>query len=630
MRKICLVLCVKLIGLTSVFAQNFTPCATDETYNRSVILHPELIKIEEKANETARTQMASLMMNKAGVVKIVPVVFHIIHQNGTENISQAQIMDQIRILNEDYRKKAGTNGGSSTNTLAADMEIEFRLAQYDPSGKKHDGINRVYNTMTVNADDNVKALSYWDSNKYFNIWVVSSISNLGIGNSGGTVLGYAQFPTQRNTQPLTDGVIIRADQIGVIGTGDLSQAGRTLTHEAGHWLGLYHPFQNGCGSGSITSSNCNSTGDQVCDTPPVKAANYGACVPNNSCTNDVPNLTDLVNDYMDYADGTCMNVFTTGQKTRVYAISFTGAASNTNRVNAASATNLNSTGLDVSGSYLTVNSSITKAPYSYDFENATLVSDGWIINNFNTPSNGWQLKLGVSQSGNNCLSMHNFTNTLVPINSRDGFQSPEIDITGVANPYLSFYYAYTQKSTANTDVLNVMVTNSFGMDETNIFSLTGGALATSPNSPTTNDFTPLVTEWKLASINLSSYKTYSNARFRFEFINRRGNNIYIDNFKITDGSILGVDEAIKESFKFSVQPNPMSQVANISFELKENAPVKISIIDIMGREVMIPQNAPLQSGAHNVNINKNDLSRGMYFIRFEAGSQTFNHKLLVN
>ena len=155
-------------------------------------------------------------------------------------------------------------------------------------------------------------------------------------------------------------------------------------------------------------------------------------------------------------------------------------------------------------------------------------------------------------------------------------------------------------------------------------------MATSPNSPTTNDFTPLVTEWKLASINLSSYKTYSNARFRFEFINRRGNNIYFDNFKITDGSILGVDEAIKESFKFSVQPNPMSQVANISFELKENAPVKISIIDIMGREVMIPQNAPLQSGAHNVNINKNDLSRGMYFIRFEAGSQTFNHKLLVN
>ncbi len=634
MRKLFFTITLFFVSVIFVSAQNFIPCATDQTYQQAVIKNPELLKIEKTANEQVRLQLPLLNFNKKSTIKIIPVVFHVIHENGIENISQAQIMDEIRIMNEDYRKKVGTNGGTNTDALAADMEIEFRLAQYDPNGNKHDGINRIYSTLAENADDNTKALSYWNSSRYFNIWVVKSIKN-NTGQTGVTVLGYAQFPYQQSSQPTTDGIIVCYNQLGIIGSGMATQSGRTLTHEAGHWLGLYHPFQpdggqtTGCGTSTITSSNCNATGDQVCDTPPVSTSTSGCPTTQNSCHNDSPDLNDLVKDYMDYADGNCMNLFTTGQKNRVYAISFAGS---NYRGNISSTSNLNTTGIDATGNYTTVTASTKKAPYSYGFENATsLTSDGWIINNFNTPANGWQLNTAVSQNGTRSMYMHNFTNSIVPVNSRDGFQSPEIDLTTVANPYVNFYYAYSQKNTANTDIFNLTITNNFGMYDTSIFYHVGGSgLETTPNSPVATEFAPAASEWKQVSINLSAYKNFTHARFRFELINRRGNNIYVDNFSVTNGSILGLNELVKSEIKFNVQPNPMNENATISFELKQNQQVKIILFDMMGREVITAEDAQLIAGSHHININKNNLKSGMYFIRFESGENVFNHKLLIN
>ena len=99
--------------------------------------------------------------------------------------------------------------------------------------------------------------------------------------------------------------------------------GRTLTHEIGHWLGLYHPFQGGC-------TNISSRTDQVDDTPPVDEPSYGCTAGQNpnTCNNDFPNEIDNVENFMDYANGGCMNMFTQGQKTRVnnYFSSPTGRA----------------------------------------------------------------------------------------------------------------------------------------------------------------------------------------------------------------------------------------------------------------------------------------------------------------
>ena len=625
-----------LIGLITISsAQNFTPCLTDQIHQQAIIKNPEILRYEAEINKQARQQSTSTINFKTGSILYIPVVFHIIHQNGVENISQAQIMNELNILNTDYRKMGRDSYDSlSTNPLAADMQIEFRLAQYDPNGNKSDGINRIYSTATVNADDGVKALSYWDSNRYLNVWVVSSINSSSASQIGGIVLGYAQFPWSRPSQAKTDGIIICANQIGKIGIGQISQAGRTLTHEIGHWLGLYHPFQSdwgqadGCGTATITSSNCTSSGDQVCDTPPVSSPSFGCTVNQNTCHNDLPDLYDLVKDYMDYANGNCMNLFTTGQKNRVNAASFTGAATTSNRVTAASTSNLSTIGINAStGNYKTVAASTKKTPYSYDFENvATLATDGWVLNNFNNPSNGWQIKSTAAQLGSSCITLPNYTNTMT--NSRDGFQSPEIDITPLSTPFLNFHYAYAQNTTQSTDLLNVFISDSFGMDDKLIWSYSGNSLTTAGTQ--TASFTPNSGQWRTVSVNLSAYKYFTHARVRFEFQNRKGNNIYIDNFTINNTASNGIEETKKLLYKFNLYPNPINSTATISFELFQNEKVKVMLFDMMGREVMVAEDTFMESGSHTINISKGNLNKGMYFIRFEAGENTFNHKLLIN
>ena len=260
-------------------AQQKAPCITDEHYSELVSKNPELKTFEDLSNFQIRQAQQNL--RKTGTVRYIPVVFHVIHKWGVENISQQQIQDAIRVLNEDFRKKSGTNGGSSTDPLAVDMEYEFRLAQYDPNGNPTSGVNRLYSPLTDNARDNAKSLSIWDAKKYLNVWIVNTIQNT-TGDPNSIVLGYAQFPFMLNTNGSTDGVVLRADQAGVIEIGKADQAGRTLTHEIGHWVGLYHPFQGGCVGN--TSASCASQGDQVCDTPPVSTSTSGCPTSRNSCT----------------------------------------------------------------------------------------------------------------------------------------------------------------------------------------------------------------------------------------------------------------------------------------------------------------------------------------------------------
>ena len=235
-----------------------------------------------------------------GTVYTIPVVVHVIWDAASDNISEAQIKDAIAVINEDYRRM----NWDTVNTraifagVAADCEIQFQLAKLDPQGNCTNGITRTKSALTVDARNNVKALKSWPNNKYLNIWVVRTIDDL--SGTGGTILGYAYKPSPgQNTT--YDGIVIRHDQMGRIGTSN--SEGRTLTHESGHYLGLDHPFKNGCFGG-----------DNCADTPPVQEASYGCNHTANSCSNDVPNLLDQVENYMDYADDGCANMFTDDQK----------------------------------------------------------------------------------------------------------------------------------------------------------------------------------------------------------------------------------------------------------------------------------------------------------------------------
>ncbi len=294
--------------ISSVYVSNAQKCITDQVNYDILKQNAEMMKKHQSLYENVPNHSSA----KRATKYIIPVVFHVIHTNGEENISKAQIDDQIRLLNLDYsfNNPNKSNIRSIFTGVAADMEIEFRLAKIDPQGNCTDGINRVYSSKTVNAHDQVKSLPLARSpnQNYLNIWVVSNINSAG---AAGTILGYAYFPTTSDgvTYSTLDGIVIRADYVGSIGTSNTSRAGRTLTHEVGHYLGLLHPFQDSCDGG-----------DHCDDTPPVISTFTNAnCNPNvNSCHNDNPDLPDMFENFMDYSEGYCQAMFTMDQRDIVH------------------------------------------------------------------------------------------------------------------------------------------------------------------------------------------------------------------------------------------------------------------------------------------------------------------------
>jgi PKD repeat protein len=306
-------------------------CGTDLLFQQKVAHNPALQQEYENLLKTA----AVTQPNVEKAVRIIPVVFHIIHNGGDENISKAQIEDQIRILNEDYRRlnADAANTPSVWQSIGADANIEFRLANIDPSGNCTDGIVRIKSSLTNDASDDtgVKALSYWPRNKYLNIWVVKTIDNMG---AAGIVLGYAQLPIQFFTAN-TDGVVLRHDVVGSIGTAltgvDPQGKGRTATHEVGHWLGLRHIWGD---------SDCGD--DFVNDTPVHQTANSGcpAFPKTNTCSGAGANGEMFMN-YMDYTRGSCQNMFSAGQKA-VFDITLTSISF---RASVIAQSNLTATGV---------------------------------------------------------------------------------------------------------------------------------------------------------------------------------------------------------------------------------------------------------------------------------------------
>jgi len=229
MKKI-LYLFLTLIISQTVSAQ----CGTDE-YNRR-LLENKLQNGESFADYIERNLdfefETSIDPKTKKATRVIPVVFHIVHSYGPENISKAQIEDQLRILNEDFQRLNSDKSKTRSffTSRAANMDLEFKLARIAPDGSCTEGITRTYDAVNTfeNFEDNneeVKdAVKPWDRNKYLNIWVVTKIVS---SSTTGTILGYAQFP---GDNAATDGVVMIHDRVGTIGTANAGDAGRTLTH----------------------------------------------------------------------------------------------------------------------------------------------------------------------------------------------------------------------------------------------------------------------------------------------------------------------------------------------------------------------------------------------------------------
>lgn len=298
----------------------------------------QLKRLDPSYDPSKRTANSPLLRESrqlAATTYTLPIVVHVIHNGeavGTgTNLSKAQVLSQIDVLNEDYRK-VNTDGAqvpSVFQALRSDMQIQFAPANIDPNGKTmaEPGIDRVdrnakgWSVSSFDEDfcnTTLKPGTYWDPNKYINVWVC----NLAGGDPGFVLLGYAQFPD--NTAGLgglstkggaasTDGVVIWYKAFGRVGSLSAgSNHGRTLTHELGHFFGLRHVWGD---------SNCGN--DYCGDTPTQQTSNSGCpSFPHVTCSNG-PN-GDIFMDYMDYSDDACLHLFTPDQKDRMQAVMAAG------------------------------------------------------------------------------------------------------------------------------------------------------------------------------------------------------------------------------------------------------------------------------------------------------------------
>ena len=311
MRKKLLLGVFSLIGMISTgnsFAQETHFNCGSSTQLRK--LYAENPGLEEDYKKLVnRYKENRIVRGKSTTVRIIPIVFHIVHEYGAENVSDLQIQNQVMILNRDFQKlNADTAIVIPTfDTIIGDANIEFRLATVDPYGNCTNGIEHIYNHNTNQGDDYSK-LNQWDRDKYLNVWVVKSIGSAGVA-------GYAFYPTGvTGTLFWRDGIIILNDYVGSIGTGSVPYS-RALTHEIGHYLGLAHTWGNDNDPGNAAS--CNQD-DGIEDTP--------NCIGMTSCNLNMnsfvdratptdywyPNdVVDKAQNYMEYSY--CSVIFTKGQ-----------------------------------------------------------------------------------------------------------------------------------------------------------------------------------------------------------------------------------------------------------------------------------------------------------------------------
>lgn len=201
MKKFLLFLIV-LISSKNLFSQR--KCATMDVHKQLVQEHPEFESHLHQIENFTHRFIEQGNYNKTTNVITIPVVVHVVYYNSTQNISDAQIQSQINVLNQDFRNLNAdkNNRPSLFSGLAADIQIEFCLAQRTPTGQATNGIIRKQTTVNgFSTDDKMKYSSTggsdaWDRNKYLNLWVCALT---------GGVLGYAQFP---GGPAATDGVVI--------------------------------------------------------------------------------------------------------------------------------------------------------------------------------------------------------------------------------------------------------------------------------------------------------------------------------------------------------------------------------------------------------------------------------------
>jgi len=665
-------------------AQDHDRCYTTEIYKERIRNHPELLsaqrQLEKETRHLSKEALAGLQRTQ-GTVLIIPIVFHIIHNYGPENISDAQVLDQVRILNEDFRLLNPDTASivPAFKQIAADCEIEFRLANIDPNGNCTNGIDRIASPLTENAGD-ISKLNPWPDNQYLNIWVVKSLAWSGVA-------AYAYYP---GTAPSgADGVISLHRYIGSIGTGSPGGS-RVLTHEIGHSLNLMHVW------GDTNDPGVSCGDDMVFDTP--QSEGWTSCNLNGSSCG---NVIDNVQNYMEYSY--CDRMFTQGQKIRMHDAlnssiggrnnlwsSSNLAATGTNGTSTVTCApipdfvstqpgvcagstvqfrdlswnghptswswsfpggipstsfdsmpvvqylapgnyNATLTAANASGSNSLTKTAVVRigapavnaAPFaeSYEVAGSFPGADAQVINS--DGGNTWNRVSNAAATGSSSIMINNFSGNL--IGATDDYITGGFDFTGLYVPVITFKVAYAERDTSLNDILSVSASDDCGATWLTRYQKSGTAFSTTGIH--SGYFIPTASEWRLDSVIFPTMRNKSNVRFRFQNRSGEGNNIYIDDINITIYPV-GMEEHGAAEKELSVFPNPSSGPVTVRFNSGGRNNIRLQVQDMAGRDIEEIYSGVINGGSHEYSFGEN-LSAGIYFVRLQDEDGIKVRKFLV-
>ena len=625
----------------------------------------------EKEQKSLVNKSQNLNLNNRGIVYKIPVVFHIIHNNGVEKIDRDQVIDALQILNRDLRALRADTATVDTlfKPLIADIEVEFVLATKSPDGSCFNGTTMTesvysYNNGGINGSDQVNDIMMynnvyqgnWPGNQYLNVFVCGSV--------GTGIAGYTNYPSGFFGNTMNNGVWLRHDYCGSIGTGSPSGS-KTFVHEIGHWLNLPHTWGSTNDPGLAT--NCNSD-DGVSDTPNTIGSNW--CNYNEVTCGQVANIEN----HMEYSS--CRKMFTQGQKSRMrtalnsttggrsnlitpsnhfatvidapapfcevdffanryvtcsgdsiyfedYSFhnpiswdwNFQGASPNTSNLESTYAkyqlpgvydVSLTASGDSINSITETKNESVVVMNYVGD---QLPYYQGFENVNFNAPewiSNdlNWSITDEVSYNGSYCLKLQNQG---LAEGTKQTLESKTLNLSDSSKAYFTFKYAYARKNSSNNDFLRILGSYDCGKTWATRKIIYTNQLITAADQ---NNFIPTYSEWKEANIvSLIGPFCVSNFRFKFEFNSGGGNNLYIDNINISYGNTTGTDSFINQ--EISVYPNPSSDFLKISAFKNMD---EINIYDIMGKQVYSNK-----TNTKTLDLNISNFKNGYYSIQIKVG-----------
>lgn len=548
-------------------------------------------------NERGKETETAPSSEKSGIVYTFPVVFHVLHQGGAENISREQILSALNVLNRDYRLQNADASAVHPDFigLPADVEFQFELATKAPNGTCFSGITRTSTPLTFdgsNGEAQVNAVvagndvyqGQWPPNRYINIFVCADV---------GAFAGYTYNPdTWTGSSMFYNGILIKHDYIGEIGTSTIYKS-RLLNHEIGHWFNLSHPW----GDNNNPGVSCGE--DFVADTPITRGS--AACNLNENFCGPRAN----VENYMEYSY--CSKMFTPGQVTRMRNsaessiagrnnlwtssnLALTGAGLETlckaqftsdrriicpgdqvafedETYNAVSSWNwsfpggtpatstaqnptvtYSSSGVyevtliasdgitnntETKSSYITVFNSSAPLPFHEGFETYSTLNNLYDWSIYN-PANNNTWELSTSAAHTGTKSAK-LANFNQVAGNIDELIGRSINLAGqtTTNTTFSFRYAYRKRNTSNNEYLRVSFSDDCGASWTVKKTLPGSVLG---SVTSTTAWTPTSADWVTIHVtNFTSNYMVNNFRYKFGFESDGGNNLFLDDINIYAG-----------------------------------------------------------------------------------------------